>query len=149
MARAAARTADRPVVAGVGISHPDRTLFPGVPASKLDLARYYERVSQWMLRDLIDRPLTLVHCPKGVPPGGAQKGVDCRFMKHAKLWGPSAIRRVRIRDHVPPESPRRRGRTGPQMSDLVVQEVNGVATDALTLRGHVVRRARIRSVRIR
>jgi bifunctional non-homologous end joining protein LigD len=86
------------LVAGVGISHPSRTLFPEAAASKLDLARYYEQVSPWMLPDLIDRPLTLVHCPKGVPPGGAQKGVDCRFMKHAKLWGPLAIRRVRIRE---------------------------------------------------
>jgi bifunctional non-homologous end joining protein LigD len=98
MAHAASPTTDRPVVAGVGISNPDRTLFPDLPASKLDLARYYERVSQWMLRDLIDRPLTLVHCPKGVPTGGAKKGVDCHFMKHAKVWGPSAIRRVRIRE---------------------------------------------------
>jgi bifunctional non-homologous end joining protein LigD len=98
MARAAARTTERPLVAGVGISHADRTLFPAASASKLDLARYYETVSRWMLPDLIDRPLTLVHCPNGVPPGGAQKGVDCRFMKHAKLWGPSAIRRVRIRE---------------------------------------------------
>ncbi len=51
-----------------------------------------------MLPDLVDRPLTLVHCPKGVPPGGAQKGKDCVFMKHAKLWGPSALRRVKIRE---------------------------------------------------
>jgi DNA primase len=77
---------DRPVVAGEGISHPDHTLFPDVLASKLDLARYYEDVSPWMLRDLIDQPLTLVHCSNGVPRSGAQKGVDCRFMKHAKGW---------------------------------------------------------------
>ena len=29
---------------------------------------------------------------------GARKGVDCFFMKHAKVWGPPAIRRVRIRE---------------------------------------------------
>jgi bifunctional non-homologous end joining protein LigD len=33
-----------------------------------------------------------------VPAGGARKGVDCVFMKHAKVWGPSALRRVRIRE---------------------------------------------------
>ena len=55
-------------------------------------------IGQTQLPDLIDRPLTLVHCPKGVPAGGATKGVDCVFMKHAKVWGPSAIRRVRIRE---------------------------------------------------
>jgi bifunctional non-homologous end joining protein LigD len=98
MARAASPPSNRPLVAGVGISHPERTLFPAVPATKLDLARYYDAVAPWMLPDLIDRPLTLVHCPKGIPPGGAQKGLDCVFMKHAKVWGPSAIRRVRIRE---------------------------------------------------
>lgn len=98
MARAATSTAPRPVVAGVGISHPDRMLFPAAAATKLDLAHYYASIADWMLPDLIDRPLTLVHCPKGVPAGGATKGVDCVFMKHAKVWGPSAIRRVRIRE---------------------------------------------------
>ena len=47
---------------------------------------------------LVDRPLTLVHCPKGVPASGARKGVDCVFMKHAKVWGPAPIRRERIRE---------------------------------------------------
>ena len=94
----AAATTDRPLVAGVGVSHADRILFPAIPATKLDLARYYESVARWMLPDLIDRPLTLVHCPKGVPANGARKGIDCVFMKHAKVWGPSAIRRVKIRE---------------------------------------------------
>jgi bifunctional non-homologous end joining protein LigD len=85
-------------VAGVGISHPDRILFPAAGATKLDLARYYETIADWILPHLVDRPLTLVHCPKGVPPGGARKGVDCVYMKHAKVWGPSEIRRVRIRE---------------------------------------------------
>ena len=73
-------------------------LFPAARATKLDLARYYESIADWILPHLVDRPLTLVHCPKGVPPGGARKGVDCVFMKHAKVWGPSALRRVRIRE---------------------------------------------------
>jgi bifunctional non-homologous end joining protein LigD len=35
------------------------------------------------------RPLTLVHCPAGIT-------ASCHFLKHAKAWGPSALRRVRI-----------------------------------------------------
>jgi bifunctional non-homologous end joining protein LigD len=96
MARAAA--VDRPLVAGVSISHSERLLFPAAHASKLDLARYYERIADWIVPHLRDRPLTLVHCPRGVPASGARKGVDCVFMKHAKAWGPSALRRVRIRE---------------------------------------------------
>jgi bifunctional non-homologous end joining protein LigD len=90
--------AARPVVSGIPISHGDRILFPDIAATKLDLATYYESVADWMLPDLVDRPLTLVYCPKGVPAGGAQKGTDCIFMKHAKVWGPSEIRRVKIQE---------------------------------------------------
>ncbi|HZT76190.1 MAG TPA: non-homologous end-joining DNA ligase [Vicinamibacterales bacterium] len=85
-------------VCGISISHPGRVLFPAAQATKLDLARYYERIADWIVPHVADRPLTLVHCPRGVPPGGARKGVDCVFMKHAKAWGPSALRRVRIRE---------------------------------------------------
>ena len=37
------------------------------------------------------RPLTLVHCPAGI-------AAPCNFLKHAKAWGPSALRRVRIQE---------------------------------------------------
>ncbi len=88
----------RTPVRGISISHPERLLFPAARATKLDLARYYEAIGDWMVPHVADRPLTLVHCPRGVPIGGASKGVDCVFMKHAKAWGPSALRRVRIRE---------------------------------------------------
>jgi len=73
-------------------------LFGRIGATKLDLAKYYESIADWILPHLVDRPLTLVRCPVGVPPTGARKGVDCIFMKHAKVWGPAPIRRERIRE---------------------------------------------------
>jgi len=90
----------RPTVAGIGISHPDRVLFPGLQATKLDLARYYETVADWILPHVVDRPLTLVRCPTGVRAKGAAsaQSVDCFFMKHAKVWAPPSLRRVRIRE---------------------------------------------------
>jgi bifunctional non-homologous end joining protein LigD len=97
MARAVVRPSHQ-TVAGVSISHPDRLIFPAAGATKLDLARYYESIAEWMLPDLVDRPLTLVHCPAGIPARGPRKGIDCVFMKHAKVWGPAPIRRVRIRE---------------------------------------------------
>ena len=93
-----ARDQPRPDVAGISLSHPDRILFPAASATKLDLARYYAAIADWVLPHLVDRPLTLVRCPAGVPAAGARKGVDCLFMKHAKVWGPAAIRRERIRE---------------------------------------------------
>jgi bifunctional non-homologous end joining protein LigD len=92
----AART--EPSVAGIRVSHPDRVVFPAARATKLDLARYYDTIGVWMLPHLVDRPLTLLLCPNGIPRTGATKGADCLYMKHAKAWGPSALRRVRIRE---------------------------------------------------
>jgi len=88
----------RPVVAGVGLSHSDRILFGAAGATKLDLARYYEAIADWILPHLIDRPLTLVRCPNGVRRTGAHKGVDCFYLKHSKVWTPFRLRRVRIRE---------------------------------------------------
>jgi bifunctional non-homologous end joining protein LigD len=89
---------ERVDVAGVSLSHPRRVVFPAAGVTKLGLARYYESIAEWVLPHLVDRPLTLVQCAQGVPASGARKGVDCVFMKHAKVWGPSTIRRERIRE---------------------------------------------------
>jgi bifunctional non-homologous end joining protein LigD len=52
-------------VAGIAVSHPDRVLYASIGATKLDLARYYESVAEWILPQLRDRPLTVVRCPRG------------------------------------------------------------------------------------
>jgi bifunctional non-homologous end joining protein LigD len=98
-------SAPRPTVAGVGLSHPDRVLFPAARATKLDLARYYEAVADWILPHVVDRPLTLVRCPTGLRPAadagsraGRPASPECFFMKHSKVWAPPALRRVRIRE---------------------------------------------------
>jgi len=44
-----------------------------------------------MLPHVAGRPLTLVHCPCGL-------AAPCNYLRHAKAWGPSALRRVRIRE---------------------------------------------------
>jgi bifunctional non-homologous end joining protein LigD len=93
--RTAPRTATKndssPTVAGVRISHPDRLIYPDLKISKIELARYYERIAEWIIPHVAGRPLTLVHCPAGI-------AAPCHFLKHAKAWGPSALRRVRIQE---------------------------------------------------
>jgi bifunctional non-homologous end joining protein LigD len=79
------------VVAGIQLSHPDRLIYPELNLSKLQLARYYERIGDWMLPHVRGRPLTLVHCPAGIAG-------QCQFLRHAKAWGPAALRRVHIRE---------------------------------------------------
>src|SRR6478736_1460420 len=78
-------------VHGVRISHPDRIIYPQLKFSKLDLARYYDRVGERILPHVIDRPLTLVHCPDGLNSA-------CNYLRHTKLWGPKTLRRVKIKE---------------------------------------------------
>jgi bifunctional non-homologous end joining protein LigD len=89
--RSARSSSGRVDVAGVSISHPDRVMYPDHGITKLDLARYYESIADWIVPHVAGRPLTLVRCPTGM------RG-ECFYMKHSKLWAPPALRRVRIRE---------------------------------------------------
>jgi bifunctional non-homologous end joining protein LigD len=80
-----------PTVAGIRISHPDRLIYPELGISKLQLARYYEDIADWIVPHMKGRPLTLVHCPAGI-------AAPCNYLKHAKQWGPNALRRVQIQE---------------------------------------------------
>jgi bifunctional non-homologous end joining protein LigD len=79
------------IVQGIRISHPERIIYPSLKFSKLDLVRYYQRVGEVMLPHVVDRPLTLVHCPDGL-------NAPCNYMRHRKVWGPDVLRRVKIRE---------------------------------------------------
>jgi bifunctional non-homologous end joining protein LigD len=88
----AANSADADsTVAGVAITHPDRLVYPKAGLTKLDIARYYERVADWILPHLVNRPLTLVRCPEG-PNGG------CFYQKHLTSSMPKALRGVKIQE---------------------------------------------------
>jgi bifunctional non-homologous end joining protein LigD len=89
-------SADTDVVAGIRISHPERVIYPDLAATKLDIARYYQAVGDWMLPHVAGRPLTLLRCAGCIDPS-AEKG-GCVMMRHGKAWGPSALRRVRIKE---------------------------------------------------
>jgi bifunctional non-homologous end joining protein LigD len=92
-ATAKSPTADPAVstVAGIRISHPERLIYADLGISKIQLARYYEEIAEWILPHVVGRPLTLVHCPAGL-------AAPCIYLKHAKAWGPSALRRVKIQE---------------------------------------------------
>src|SRR5688572_24280477 len=90
-AAAMSGVAPAPVVAGVRISHPDRVIYPALGLTKLDLVRFYESIGNWIVPHVKGRPLTLVHCPNGML-------AECRYMRHTKTWGPTVLRRVKIRE---------------------------------------------------
>jgi bifunctional non-homologous end joining protein LigD len=73
----------------VGISHPDKVLFPQTGLTKLDLARHYERVAPAMLPYVRDRPLALQAFPKGIEDHGY-------FMKAVPDYFPDWIDRVTV-----------------------------------------------------
>jgi bifunctional non-homologous end joining protein LigD len=73
----------------VKISHPDKLLFPEDGITKADLADYYERVSEWMLAHLRDRPVSMQRFPDGI--GG--KGF---FHKDAPDYFPDWIARAEL-----------------------------------------------------
>jgi bifunctional non-homologous end joining protein LigD len=89
--RAASKGTTGAEVAGVTITNAHRVMYPDPPVTKLDLARYYERVADWMLPHIAHRPLSLVFCPRGITG-------PCTYLKHGKSGRLTALRRVRIRE---------------------------------------------------
>jgi bifunctional non-homologous end joining protein LigD len=61
------RTRENPMkVAGITISHPDRVVYPADGITKMEVARFYERVADYMLPHLMNRPLALLRAPSGI-----------------------------------------------------------------------------------
>jgi DNA ligase D len=78
-------------LASVWVTNPDREMFGAGGPTKLDLALYYARVGDWMLPELINRPVSLVRCPSG-------KVEDCFFQRHAMPGMPDVIKRIPLRE---------------------------------------------------
>ena len=64
----------------IAITHPGKALFARPRVTKLDLARYYDRVAPAMLPHVRGRPLALQVFPRGIDaPGYFMKSVPARF----------------------------------------------------------------------
>ena len=78
-------------LAHVWVTNPDRVMFGDGGPTKLELALYYARVGDWMLPELIERPVSLLRCPTG-------KSADCFFQRHAMAGMPDVIKRIPLRE---------------------------------------------------
>ncbi|MGH6899969.1 MAG: DNA ligase D [Geminicoccaceae bacterium] len=78
-------------LASIWVTNPDREMFGAGGPRKLDLALYYARVGDWILPELINRPVSLLRCPTG-------KAADCFFQRHALSGMPEAIKRIPLRE---------------------------------------------------
>lgn len=70
------------IIGGIKISSPDKVVFEDPKITKVDILRYYEKVSERMLPYVSHRILSIVRCPKGVSQA-------CFYKKHpgAELTG--------------------------------------------------------------
>ena len=63
------------VVESVRITHPERVVYPDLGLTKIDIARFYADIQDWLLPMVANRLLSLVRCPDG-------REQECFFQKH-------------------------------------------------------------------
>ncbi len=78
-------------LAAVQLTNPEREIFAGSGVTKLDLAIYYARVGDWLLPEMLRRPVTIFRCPSGDLK-------DCFYQRHAFAGLPRGVETVHLKD---------------------------------------------------
>ena len=78
-------------LAAVHLTNPEREIFAGSGVTKLDIALHYARVGDWLLPELLGRPVTMLRCPTG-------ELKDCFYQRHAFAGLPPGVETVELAD---------------------------------------------------
>lgn len=108
--RAAGKTTAKPGKQDLSefrLSSPTRVVFPDIGATKQDVAAYYLAVMDWLLPEVVDRPLSIIRCTQGV-------GRPCFFQKHHTA-GLEHVDSVKLKEEA-----------GNQADYLVVRDARGL-----------------------
>jgi bifunctional non-homologous end joining protein LigD len=83
------KSAIRPLVDKVPISHPERVIDAASGTTKLQLAQFYGQISEWILPHLKNRPVALLRAPEGIEGEQFfQKHAECLAIPHIKQLDP-------------------------------------------------------------
>jgi bifunctional non-homologous end joining protein LigD len=93
-----------PLPKGFRLTTPERVLWPDVAGgfTKLGLVQYYQAVADFILPEVVGRPLSLFRCPDGMPADPKAKPA-CFFMKHPGLMTPRSLEKHRILERSKPD----------------------------------------------
>jgi bifunctional non-homologous end joining protein LigD len=78
-------------LAGIRLTHPEKVLYPDDGITKLDLARYYHEIADWILPHITGRPIVLVRCPEG-------RRRECFYQKHPGAGTPENLEQIAIQE---------------------------------------------------
>ncbi|HEY1928274.1 MAG TPA: DNA ligase D [Caulobacteraceae bacterium] len=78
-------------LAAITLTNPQREIFAGSGVTKLDLAIHYARVGDWLLPELLRRPVTVFRCPSGDIK-------DAFYQRHAFAGLPAGVQTVDLAD---------------------------------------------------
>ena len=81
---------DKKVELPFKLTHPDKILYPESKITKLDLAKYFDEIQEWILPYVVNRPLTLVRCPENYH--------ECFYQKHTNKSTPKTLYGIKIRE---------------------------------------------------
>jgi len=93
-----------PLPKGFRLTTPERVLWPDVGGgfTKLGLVQYYQAVADFILPEVVGRPLSLFRCPDGMPADPKAKPA-CFFMKHPGLMTPRSLEKHTILERSKPD----------------------------------------------